>query len=78
MLISKCHEETLTPKPNTLFGVVEDIAYLGGLSTYHVRLENGRRIKATDFNIERDADHPTWEDSVILTWDCSNMMVLTS
>lgn len=78
MQISKCHDETVTPKPNTLFGKIEDIAYLGGLSTYHVRLQTGERIKATDFNIERDADHPTWGDSVMLTWDCNNMMVLLS
>jgi putrescine transport system ATP-binding protein len=63
---------------NCIKGKVEDIAYLGGLSTYHVRTEKGQIIKATDFNIERNADHPSWKDEVYLTWDSQNIMVLYS
>jgi putrescine transport system ATP-binding protein len=63
---------------NCLKGVVSQIAYLGGLSTYHVTLPNGQVIKATDFNIERKANNPTWDDTVYLTWEPNNIMVLTS
>ena len=63
---------------NTLIGKVEDIAYMGGLSTYYVKTAAGKLIKATDFNIERNADHPTWNDSVYLTWEQESIMVLHS
>jgi len=79
--IEKFRANLHTPisKPfNTLYGIIKDIAYHGGLSTYHVLLDNGQRMTATDFNIERDADHPTWEDRVVLTFDSANMMVLLS
>ena len=66
-----------TPK-NCIVGRVEDIAYLGGLSTYYVRTQKNSIVKATDFNVERRADHPTWDDKVYLTWDAKNMMVLYS
>lgn len=78
MQIIKKNGQATTKDPNSFIGVVEDIAYLGGLSTYHVRLASGRKIKATDFNIERDADHPTWEDEVIVRFDDANLMVLLS
>ena len=63
---------------NTIVGKVKDIAYMGGLSTYHVESATGKRITATDFNVERNADHPTWEDTVYLTWEPENIMVLYS
>ncbi|TNF69671.1 MAG: polyamine ABC transporter ATP-binding protein [Gammaproteobacteria bacterium] len=63
---------------NCLTGKVENIAYMGGLSTYHVRTETGRIVKSMDFNVERNADNPTWEDQVYLTWEPENIMVLYS
>jgi putrescine transport system ATP-binding protein len=63
---------------NTIVGRVKDIAYMGGLSTYHVESTGGKRVIATDFNVERNADHPTWEDMVYLTWEPENIMVLYS
>jgi putrescine transport system ATP-binding protein len=79
-------EISLNPPPkykakhpiNCIQGVVNQIAYLGGLSTYHVLLPNGTVWRATDFNIERKNDNPTWEDPVYLTWEPKNIMVLTS
>lgn len=78
--ISKTPPENYNPdRPiNCLKGVVNQIAYLGGLSTYHIILPNKQVIKATDFNIERKADNPTWDDTVYLTWESNNIMVLTS
>lgn len=76
--ISKHPPENYDPEQpvNCVEGVVKDIAYLGGLSTYHVKLKDGRIIKVTDFNIERQADHPTWDDQVYVYWDGPSLMVL--
>ncbi len=63
---------------NCMQGTVSQIAYLGGLSTYHIILPNQTIVKATDFNIERKNDNPTWEDTVYLTWEPNNIMVLNS
>jgi putrescine transport system ATP-binding protein len=78
--ISKQPPEDYRPEQpvNCIRGIVKDIAYLGGLSTYHVALPNGMVVKATDFNIERNADHPTWDDPVYLYWEPQSMMVLNS
>ncbi|APC97608.1 ABC transporter ATP-binding protein [Francisella frigiditurris] len=80
IFIDKEKPEDYDPKKpvNCIKGVVEDIAYLGGLSTYHVRTEGGKIVKSTDFNIERNADHPSWGDEVYLTWESQNIMVLYS
>lgn len=80
IVISKEKPNDYNPQTpiNCIKGIVEDIAYIGGLSTYHVRTEKGYIVKSTDFNIERNADHPTWEDEVYLTWDSKNIMVLYS
>ncbi|SFD48581.1 ABC transporter ATP-binding protein [Roseivivax sediminis] len=54
---------------NVLKGTVIDIGYLGNLSTYHVRLADGRVVKAQNFNTERDTRQPfTWEDEVWINW----------
>jgi len=63
---------------NCVQGIVSQIAYIGGLSTYHVKLPNGKVLKATDFNVERKANNPTWNDIVYLSWEPSNIMVLSS
>ena len=78
--ISKTSPKNYIPKNpiNTLIGKVEDIAYMGRLSTYHVKTTTGNIIKATDFNVERNADHPTWEDTVYLSWEQESIMVLYS
>ena len=76
--ISKHKPKNFDSNINCIKGVVEDIAYLGGLSTFHVRTENGMIVKCTDFNVERNTSNPTWEDEVYLTWDSKNIMVLYS
>ena len=76
--ISKTPPKDYNPqKPiNTVIGKVQDIAYIGGLSTYHVATSSDKLIKAIDFNVERSADHPTWYDTVYLSWEQENIMVL--
>ncbi len=63
---------------NCLKGKVQDIAYLGGLSTYHIRLNENTLVQVLDFNVDRKTDHPNWEDTVYLTWEEQTMMVLAS
>jgi len=54
---------------NRLKGVVEDIAYLGNISTYYVRLPDGALIKAQTSNDRRFAQRDiTWQDEVWLSW----------
>ncbi len=54
---------------NILQGKVIDIAYLGNLSTYHVKLPNGTMVKAQTANTRRLAMRDiTWEDEVWLSF----------
>ena len=58
-----------TPVGGAARGVVEDIAYMGGLSHYRVVLPSGQRVRATLANRDRhDADAPTWEEAVWISW----------
>lgn len=63
---------------NVAKGIVEDIAYLGDVSIYHVRLEGHDTImQAMVPNMERLAEGKlTWEDAVYLTWETDAMVVL--
>jgi putrescine transport system ATP-binding protein len=59
-------------------GTVEEIAYVGGLSVYHVRTESGMIIRATLANVERLVEgRLTWEDEVYLSWQPGAAVVLT-
>lgn len=66
------------PTENALSGRVEDIAYLGDVSVYHVALDAGTGIaKATRTNRVRGAEGEiTWGDRVVLGWDPSATVVL--
>ena len=60
-------------------GIVEDIAYLGGMSVYHVKLPDGQIIKVTQSNrTRRDRPAITWEDPVWLGIDAGDGVVLTA
>ncbi|PKM15316.1 MAG: polyamine ABC transporter ATP-binding protein [Gammaproteobacteria bacterium HGW-Gammaproteobacteria-2] len=64
---------------NKTRGVIEDIAYFGSHSVYHVRLPGGERLMANSANAQRWAsDRFTWEDEVWLSWDDQAGVVLTS
>jgi putrescine transport system ATP-binding protein len=63
---------------NTVSGEVWDIAYLGDVSIYHVRLPTGATIKATVTNRTRLVERPiTWDDRVWLSWSRDGGVVLT-
>ncbi|HRW59180.1 putrescine transporter subunit: ATP-binding component of ABC superfamily [uncultured Defluviicoccus sp.] len=64
---------------NCVTGRVFDIAYLGSLSTYHVRLATGEVVKVSAANRSRLVERPiTWEDQVWLWWPPSASVVLLS
>ena len=55
--------------PNMMVGTVVDIAYLGDVSIYHVRLESGTIVRATATNRLRLIERPvSWDDRVWLSW----------
>ena len=64
---------------NILKGTIEDIAYGGSFSTYHVKLKNGTILKAIRANRERKKEHHlTWGDEVFLQWAPHSAVVLLS
>lgn len=65
-------------RTNALRGTVEDIGYLGNISTYHVRLTTGQLVKAQIANTQRiDRRTYSWEDEVWLSWRDTAGVVLT-
>ncbi|MBC7907288.1 MAG: TOBE domain-containing protein [Rhodospirillaceae bacterium] len=68
------------PQPgalNQLRGKVVEIAYLGDVSIYHVRLSSGATVLVTNANLRHSAEPAvTWEDEVVLSWHPGNAVVL--
>ncbi len=65
---------------NRVQGVVEEIAYLGDVSVYLVKLASGRRVRVTRPNMRRQSaalDRITWDEAVWLSWDGSSPVVVT-
>jgi putrescine transport system ATP-binding protein len=65
---------------NTLKGMVDDIGYLGGISTYRVKIGDNRIVEITSQNQVRpkDGNPPIdWDEEVHLTWEASSSVVLT-
>jgi putrescine transport system ATP-binding protein len=66
-----------TTGENCVAGQVENIAYLGDLSIYKVRLDTGFVLKVTAANVARLVELPIdWDDRVWLTWTPEAAMVL--
>jgi putrescine transport system ATP-binding protein len=69
---------------NVAKGVVEDIAYLGSHSIYHVKLSSGFIVMVQSSNshrrIEGDGEDTmiTWEDEVYINWQQNSGVVLIS
>ncbi len=64
---------------NMVKGFVEDIAYLGDMTVYQVRLDNGRYMRVTKANALRgDPDAISWDESVWASWAGASGSVLTS
>ena len=64
---------------NKAQGVIEDIAYFGSHSVYHVRLPSGATVMANFANSQRWAsDGLTWGDTVWVHWRDNDGVVLSS
>jgi putrescine transport system ATP-binding protein len=64
---------------NATRGKIEEIAYFGSHSVYHVRLPSGFRMLAHVANARRwDSESFTWNDEVWVAWDDLAGVVLTS
>jgi putrescine transport system ATP-binding protein len=64
---------------NKVRGTIEDIAYFGSHSVFHVRLPGGTKLLANMVNSQRWASEKfTWNDSVWLSWGDQAGVVLTS
>jgi putrescine transport system ATP-binding protein len=60
-------------------GVVTNIAYMGGYSLYHVKLDSGKTVIANVTSLAlTEIDPPTWGDEVYVRWSASAGVVLTS
>jgi len=71
-------EEPPSGDYNYARGEVEEIAYIGGLSIYHVKTQSGTMIRATLANVERSIKNRiSWDDKVYLSWQPSAAVVLT-
>ena len=63
---------------NWAVGTVRDIAYMGDVSIYLVRLESGKIVRVTQPNVYRHADDRiTWEERVYLHWHGESPVVVT-
>ena len=63
---------------NWASGIVRDIAYMGDLSIYIVKLDSGKLVRVTQPNVHRHADDRiTWEERVYLTWHAESPVVVT-
>jgi putrescine transport system ATP-binding protein len=63
---------------NQVRGVVEDIAYLGDVSIYHVRISPEQMVEMTLANVHPRAEQAlTWDQEVAMEWAPSSGVVLT-
>jgi putrescine transport system ATP-binding protein len=63
---------------NVMRGRIDDIGYVGNLSTYHVRLDDGAIVKAQEANSSRVANRElNWEDAVWLSFHPDAAILLT-
>jgi len=70
--------EPSTERANCFGGKIIDIAYVGNVSTYHVELAGGQRVKAQMTNAQRLSRRAfTWGDTVWLSWTDTAGLILT-
>src|SRR5690606_35029778 len=64
---------------NAVEGELWDIAYFGDMTVFHVRLDNGRTIKAASLNAVRRTENPlTYDERVWVSFDADAGLVLTA
>jgi putrescine transport system ATP-binding protein len=59
--------------------VVKEIAYMGDVSVYLVKIDSGKTMRVTMPNSERlsDDERILWDETVYLTWHSSSPIVVT-
>jgi len=64
---------------NAVKGVVTEIAYMGDVSIYLVKIDTGKIVRVTLPNVERlsDDERILWDETVWLTWHGSSPVVVT-
>lgn len=63
---------------NAAEGEVYDIAYLGDMTVFHVRLADGQVVKASSLNASRVSDDPlSWNDRAWISFSPDAGVVLT-
>lgn len=66
-------------KYNCVQGTILDVAYMGSLSVFKVKLASGKEVRVTQPNTNRESGGRfTWDDNVYLSWDMDSCVVLTS
>jgi putrescine transport system ATP-binding protein len=59
-------------------GIVRDIAYMGDVSIYLIKLDSGKVVRVTQPNVYRHADdRVTWDERVYVYWHASSPIVVT-
>lgn len=65
------------PGINSVEGEVWDIAYLGDMTVFHVKIGSGKVIKISQMNATREAEEPlAWDDKVWVTFPANAGIVL--
>jgi putrescine transport system ATP-binding protein len=62
---------------NTVAGTIKEIAYLGDVSRYLVKLDTGTVVRATQPNVFRHEERLAWDERVWLHWHPSSVVVVT-
>jgi len=63
---------------NVFPAVVDEVAYMGDISIFRLRLESGRMVQATKANLTRfDDDAISWDEKVWISWDSTAGAVLS-
>jgi len=63
---------------NWAAAVVRDIAYMGDMSIYLLKLESGKVVRVTQPNVQRHSDDRiTWDEHVYLHWYAESPVVVT-
>ena len=64
--------------PNVIGGEIYDLAYLGDMTVYHVKLSDGQIVRASALNAARITEDPmTWNDRVWISFAPDAGVVLT-
>ncbi|OHX15398.1 transporter [Chromobacterium amazonense] len=72
-------KQPLPPGPNRAAGKVQDIAYLGSYSIYHVKLASGKIVKSVVPSsrwFDANETAPTWDEPVYVSWRGDTPVVL--